>query len=107
MPAVHAACDRRWRAAVPGHEADSFQMINGMPLAIALAGGSLALSRFEGHHFAATALGGLVGVMAAFALLAHLTGIHIRYGSLKPPAPPTAVGVACVAGAVGLQIRTT
>jgi PAS domain S-box-containing protein len=94
-------------AAVPGHEADSFQMINGMPLAIALAGGSLALSRFEGHHFAATALGGLVGVMAAFALLAHLTGIHIRYGSLKPPALPTIVGVLCVAGALVLQIGTT
>jgi PAS domain S-box-containing protein len=94
-------------AAGPGHEADSFQMINGMPLAIALAGGSLALIRFEGHHFAATALGGLVGVMAAFALLAHLTGIHIRYGWFKPPALPTAVGVLCVAGALVLQIGTT
>jgi PAS domain S-box-containing protein len=92
---------------VPGAEATSLRMINGMPLAIALAGGSLALSRFEGHHVAATALGGLASVMAVFALLAHLTGIHIRYGSLKPPALPTAVGVLCVAGAILLQIGTT
>jgi hypothetical protein len=50
----------RWlvpRAAVLGPGAASFEMINGMPLAIALAGGSLALSRFEGHHFTATVLG--------------------------------------------------
>jgi PAS domain S-box-containing protein len=100
----------RWlvpRATAPGPEATPFQMINGMPLAIALAGASLALSRFEGHHFGATALGGLAGVMATFALLAHLTGIHIRYGSLKPPALPTAIGVLCVASAIVLQIGTT
>jgi PAS domain S-box-containing protein len=99
----------RWLVpqAVPGPETTSFQMINGMPLAIALAGGSLALSRFEGHHFAATALGGLAGVMAAFALLTHLTGIHIRYGWFKPPALPTAVGVLCVASAIASQVKPT
>src|SRR5262252_6501555 len=43
------------RAAVPGPET-SFRMINGVPVALALAGGSLALSRFERYHFAATAL---------------------------------------------------
>src|SRR5215470_17491998 len=51
----------RWlvpRAAAPGPGAASFEMINGMPLAIALAAGSLALSRFEGHHFTATVLAG-------------------------------------------------
>jgi hypothetical protein len=93
------------RAMVPRPEATSFQMINGMPLAIALAGGSLALSRFEAHHFAATALGGLASVMGMFALLAHLTGIHIR-GS-GPPALPTAIGVLCIAGAILMQIGTT
>jgi PAS domain S-box-containing protein len=100
----------RWlapRTMVPGPVATSFQMINGMPLAIALAGGSLTLSRFEGHHFAATALGGLASVMAVFALLAYLTGIHIRYGGLKPPALPTAMGVLCVAGAILLQVGMT
>src|SRR6266436_5756765 len=40
------------RAAVPGPET-SFRMINGVPLALVLAGGSLALSRFERYHFAA------------------------------------------------------
>jgi len=94
-------------ATVPGAEATSFQMISGMPLAIALAGGSLVLSRFERHHFAATALGGLASVMAMFVLLAHLTGIHVRYGWFKPPALPTAIGVLCVAGAILLQIGTT
>src|SRR5882757_635934 len=67
----------RWlvpQAAVPAPGAASFEMINGMPLAIALAGGSLALSRFEGHHFTATVLGGLAGGMAVFALLTYLTG---------------------------------
>jgi PAS domain S-box-containing protein len=95
------------QAAVPGPEANSFQTINGMPLAIALAGSSFALSRLEGHHFAATALGGLAGIMAMFAVLAHLTGIHIRYGALKPPPLPTAIGVLCVASAIVLQIGTT
>jgi hypothetical protein len=69
----------RWlvpRAALPGSGAASFEMINGMPLAIALAAGSLALSRFEGHHFTTTVLAGLVGGMAVFALLTYLTGIH-------------------------------
>jgi hypothetical protein len=36
--------------AAPGPWAASFQVINGMPLAIALAGSALALSRFEGHY---------------------------------------------------------
>src|SRR5262249_18538418 len=72
----------RWlvpQTAVPGPEATSFRMINGMPLAIALAGSALALSHFERHRFAATALGGLAGVMAAFALLTYVTGIHALY----------------------------
>jgi PAS domain S-box-containing protein len=91
------------RAAVPGPET-SFRMINGVPVAIALAGGSLALSRFEGHHFAATALGGLAGVMQVFALLTYLGGIHILYGSVGQPTPPTAVGLLCVACGIILRI---
>ena len=50
--------------AVPGPWAVSFRVINGMPLALGLAGGSLALSRSDGHHFTATALAGLAGAMA-------------------------------------------
>jgi PAS domain S-box-containing protein len=99
----------RWlvpRAAMPGAGVASFEMINGMPLAIALAGGSLALSRFEGHHFTATVLGGLAGGMAIFAVLTYLTGIHALYSSVTPPALPTAVGLLCVAGAIVLRVGT-
>src|SRR5712671_2142158 len=99
----------RWlvpRAAVLGPGAASFEMINGMPLAIALAGGSLALSRLEGHHFTATVLGGLAGGMAIFAVLTYLTGIHALYSSVTPPALPTAVGLLCIAGAIVLRVGT-
>jgi PAS domain S-box-containing protein len=93
-------------AAVSGPEAASFEMINGVPLAIALAGGSLALSRFEGHHFTATVLGCLAGGMALFAVLTYVTGIHALYSSVTPPALPTAVGLLCVAGAIILRVGT-
>jgi PAS domain S-box-containing protein len=99
----------RWlvpRAAVMGPGAASFEMINGMPLAIAFAGGSLALSRFEGHRFIATVLGGLAGGMAVFALLTYLTGIHALYSSATPPALPTIVGLLCITGAIVLRIGT-
>src|SRR5262249_46629111 len=99
----------RWlvpRAAAPGPGAASFEMINGMPLAIALAAGSLALSRFEGHHFTATVLAGLAGGMAVFALLTYLTGIYALYTSATPPALPTAVGLICVAAPIVLRVGT-
>jgi PAS domain S-box-containing protein len=90
-------------AAVPEPET-SFPMINGVPVALALAGGSLALSRFERCHFAAAVLGGLAGVMVVFALLAYLSGVHTLYGSVGAPTPPTAVGLFCVAVAIVLRI---
>src|SRR5262249_20360340 len=99
----------RWlvpRAAVVEPGATSFEMINGMPLAIALAGGSLALSRFEGHHFTATVLGGLAGGMAVFAVLNYLTRMHALHSWFRPPALPTAVGLLCVAGAIVLRVGT-
>jgi PAS domain S-box-containing protein len=99
----------RWlvpRAAVPGAGAVSFQMLNGMPLATALAGSSLALSRLERHHFAATALGGLAGAITVFALLTYLTGIYTLFGSVKSPALPSAVGLLCVAVGIVLRIGT-
>jgi PAS domain S-box-containing protein len=92
------------RAAMLGPGAASFRMINGMPLAIALAGGSLALSRFERYHFAAIMLGGLPGVIAVFALVTYLAGIYTLYGSVKSPPLPTAAGLLCVVVAIILRI---
>jgi hypothetical protein len=83
-------------------------MIAGTTLAIALAGGSLALSRFERHHFTATVLAGLAAVIVVFGLLGYLTGIHTLYGlaSVDSPALPTVVGLLCVASAILLRIGT-
>ncbi len=91
------------RAAVPGPET-SFGMTNGVPVALALAGASLAVSRFERYHFAAIALAGLAGVMQVFALLAYLSGVHTFYGAVWTPRPATAVGLLCVAIAIVLRI---
>jgi hypothetical protein len=91
------------RAALPGPET-SFPMINGVPVALALAGASLALSRFERYHFAATALSGLAGLMQVFNLFAYLSGVHTFYGSVETPRPLTAVGLLCVVIAIVLRI---
>src|SRR5258707_1132408 len=88
------------RAAVPGPET-LFPVINGVPVALALAGASLALSRFE---IAATALSGLAGLMQVFNLFAYLSGVHTFYGSVETPRPLTAVGLLCVAIAIVLRI---
>ncbi len=92
----------RWlvpRAAVPG--------TNAMPGSLGLAGASLALSRLEGYHFAATALVGLSGMGAVYALLnIYLTGLDPLSGSIEPPALPTIVGQLCVAAGIILQIGT-
>jgi PAS domain S-box-containing protein len=92
-------------AAVPG-PVTSFRMINGVPLTLALVGGSLALSRFERYHFAAAALGALAGVGQVFALLVYLSGTHTFYGSIKTPTPLNAVGLLCVAGAIVFRVGT-
>jgi hypothetical protein len=64
-------------AAVPG--------TNPMAVSLGLAGASLALSRLEGYHFAATALGGLTGLGAVYALLnIYLTGLDPLSGSIEP-----------------------
>jgi PAS domain S-box-containing protein len=91
------------RVAVPKTEAP-FLMINGVPVALALAGASLALSRFERYHFAATALGGLAGLMQVFALSAYLSGVHTFYNSVETPRPLTAVGLLWVSIAIVLRI---
>jgi hypothetical protein len=91
------------RAEVPGPET-SFPMINGVPVALALAGASLALSRFERYHFAAIALGCLAGLMQVFNLFAYLSGVQTFYGSVETPRPLTAVGLLCVVLAIVLRI---
>jgi PAS domain S-box-containing protein len=101
----------RWlapQATLPVHGAATFRMITGPTLALALAGGSLALNRFEGHHFASIVLGILAGVIGAYGLLGYLLGIHTLHGaaSARPPALPTAVGLLCIGGAILLRLRT-
>jgi hypothetical protein len=92
----------RWlvpRAAVRG--------TNAMPVALGLAGASLALSRLEGYHFAATALGSPSGMGAVYALLnIYVTGLDPLSGSIEPPALPTIMGQLCIAAGIILQIGT-
>ncbi|HKD27927.1 MAG TPA: PAS domain S-box protein [Xanthobacteraceae bacterium] len=99
----------RWLApqvAVPGPGSASVWMTNGT--ALALAGGSLVLSRFEGRRLAATVLGGIAGAIAVFALLNYLPGIDALYGSGSASSPglPIAVGLLCVAGGIIARIGT-
>jgi PAS domain S-box-containing protein len=101
---IDSGIDRLNHVLVPQAAAPSFGVINGVPVALALAGVSLALSRFERHHLAATALAGLAGVMQMFALLAHLGGIRRFYGLIETPTPLTAAGLFCVATAIVLRI---
>jgi hypothetical protein len=86
--------------------AASFRVANVPTLALGLVGGSLALSRFERHRFAATMLGGIAGATAVFALLGYLTGIDTLYSSASvcSPALLAAVGLLCVAGGIVFRI---
>jgi PAS domain S-box-containing protein len=99
----------RWlalQAAASGSGAASSRVAQVSTLAFGLVGGSLALSRFERHRFAATMLGSIAGAIAVFALLGYLTGIDTLYGSasvLSPPLPAT-VGLLCVAAGIILRI---
>ena len=102
---IDSGINRLNRLLVP--EADtSFRMTNGVPVALVLMGGSLALSRFGGHRFAATALAGIAGVMMTFALLDYLTGSRMFYGARALPTPLTAIGMLCNVGAIILRIGT-
>jgi PAS domain S-box-containing protein len=84
--------------------AASSRKMTGVPLVLAFAGSSLVLSRFEKHRFAAALLGGLAGVMPAFALLTYVAGVATLRGSVSSPALPTAVGMICAVGGIILQI---
>jgi hypothetical protein len=91
------------QAAASGPET-SFRLINGEPVSLALAGGSLALSRFERYHFAAIALGVLTVVIQVFSLLARLSGVQTFYGEVATPTPLTVVGMLCASIAIVLRI---
>jgi hypothetical protein len=95
---------KRWLPA-PGPWAAPFHVTNATNLALALAGGSFAVSGFERYRFAATVLGGLTGAIAVFALLGYLIGIDALYGtaSISSPPLPTAFGLLCLA--VGIISR--
>jgi hypothetical protein len=90
---------------VPGSET-SFRMINGTPVALTLAGGSLALSCFEKHRFAATTLSGIAGVMVTFALLSHLSGSSALFGAVQMPTPLTTIGMLGAVSSIILHIGT-
>src|SRR5215469_260103 len=96
------------RTAVLGQGAALVPMPHATSLGLALASGSLVLSRFERHRLAATMLGNVAGATAALVLLGYLIGIDTLYGSASAssPALPTFVGLLCVAGAIVLRIGT-
>jgi PAS domain S-box-containing protein len=94
------------RAPVSGLRAAPFRVASAATLAFGFASGSLALSRFERHRFAATVLSGIAGGIAVFTLLGYLTGIDTLYGSVSVNSPPlpTAVGLLCIASGIVLRI---
>jgi PAS domain S-box-containing protein len=96
------------RAAVEGPGTLAFRMPKVEALALGLAGGSLALSRFERRHLAATMLGSTAGVIALFAMLGYLAGIDTLYGSVSVSSPslPASAGLLCVAAGIILRIGT-
>ncbi len=76
----------------------------GMPLAIALVAGALALSRFDRHHLEAMMLVGLGGAMAVFAIVAYVAGIETLHGTIRTPGLPTPVSLLCIVGGIVLRI---
>jgi PAS domain S-box-containing protein len=94
--------------AVGGPGPASFRVARVVALALGLAGGSLALSRFERHRLAATMLGSIAGAIAVFDLLGYLTAIDTLYGSTSVSSPtlPAAVSLLCVAAGIILRIGT-
>jgi hypothetical protein len=71
-------------------EAASTRVTSVAAIAFGLAGGSLALSCVERYRLGAIALGGLAGIIAVFALLGNLAGIHTLYDSMSVDSPPAA-----------------
>ncbi len=95
------------RVALQGSGAASFRVASVAAIALGLAGGALALSRFERHRLAAAVLCSLAGAIAVFALLGYLTGIDTLYGSasVSSPSLPASVGLLCVAAGILLRME--
>jgi hypothetical protein len=93
------------RTAVLGERAAWFAMPHVTALGLALAGGSLALSRFERHGLTATVFGSLAGAIGASVVFGYLTGVAL-YGpaSVNAPALPTAIGLLFVTAGIMLRI---
>jgi PAS domain S-box-containing protein len=96
----------RWLAPGSVLPPGSFQVQGASAVSFVLAGGALALGRFERHRVAATILGGIVGTIAVFALLGYLAGIDTLYGavSVNSPPLPVVIGLLCAAGGITLRI---
>jgi hypothetical protein len=101
----------RWLApwaAVPAPGPALIQVAVAGALAAGLAGGSLALSRFERHRLAATILASVAGAIASFALLGYVAGIDTLYRSVSVNSPPlpTAVGVLSIPVGIIFRVGT-
>jgi PAS domain S-box-containing protein len=96
------------RDASAGPGAVPFRVASVVAVALGLAGGALALSRFERHRLAVIVLGSIAGAIAVFALLGYLAGIDTLYGptSVSSPALPSAVGLLCIAAGIILRIES-
>jgi PAS domain S-box-containing protein len=92
-------------SAVEGAGPASFSVAKVVALALGLAGGSLALSRFEQHRLATTMLASITGAISVFAILGYVAGIDTLYGSVsvRSPTLPAAVSLLCVA--IGIILR--
>ena len=97
------------RVALEGPGAVPFRVASVVALALGLAGGAIALGRFERHRLAVIVLGSITGAIAVFALLGYLAGIDTLYGSesVSSPTLPAAVGLLCIAAGIILRIGST
>ena len=91
--------------AAEGPGPTSFRVAKVVTLAVGLAGGSLALGRFERHRIAATMLGSIAGAISVFSGLGYMAGVDTLYGSVSVSSPtlPATAGLLCVA--IGIVLR--
>jgi PAS domain S-box-containing protein len=88
-------------------QATWLQATTAASMALGLAGGGLALARFERQRFAATVLAVLAGAVAVLAILGYVTGIDTLDGSMlvSLPLPPFPTAVALLLVVCGIVLR--